>query len=173
MMTIFPKFTHISFLTIALLFVIAVALLLALTKSAAAEEPPGPVTLPPIAITPVDAEEGRKLFVSKACVACHSVNGVGGKAAPVLDAAADNQGVDILDFFARMWKGADAMVILQRRELGYSIDLTGSEIGDLAAFVSSLEHQQGFSMEEVPIYLRDWFVDDPKDWGEELPRFNQ
>ena len=172
-MTPFPKLPHMSILTIALFLVIAVGLLLVLTKSAAAETPLGPVTLPPIAITPVDAEKGRELFVSKACVACHSVNGVGGKAAPMLDAAAGNQDVDILDFFARMWKGADAMVILQRRELGYSIDLTASEIGDLAAFVSSLEHQKGFSMEEVPIYLRDWFVDDPKDWGKELPRFNQ
>lgn len=173
MMTPFPKLPHVTLVTIALLLVIVIGLLLTFTRSAAAEAPPGPVTLPPLAITPVDAEQGRKLFVSKACVACHSVNGVGGKAAPKLDAVADSSGVDILDFFARMWKGADAMVILQRRELGYSIELTGPEIGDLAAFVSSLDHQQDFSMEEVPIYLRDWFVDDPKDWGEELPRFNQ
>ena len=34
----------------------------------------------------MNSEEGRRLFAEKACVVCHSINGVGGTDAPMLDA---------------------------------------------------------------------------------------
>jgi len=63
------------------------------------------------------AEEGLKLFVGKGCVVCHAVNGVGGKAAPALDAETDSPYFDVFDFAARMWRGAPTMIVLQEMEL--------------------------------------------------------
>ena len=65
---------------------------------------------------------------------CHAVNGVGGKAAPPLDAVRDTRTIDVLEFAARMWRGAPTMIVLQEMELGYQIELTGEEIAHLAAF---------------------------------------
>ncbi len=115
----------------------------------------------PIVVPNVDAMRGRKLFVMKGCVTCHSVKGIGGKAAPALDADQDWPVVDLLDFAARMWRGAAAMQELQGIELGYQIELTGAEIGDLAAFAADPTAQQGFSKDEIPDLLKDWFLDVP------------
>ena len=40
-----------------------------------------------VAMPPIDPARGRKVFVEKGCVACHSVNGVGGDIGPSLDEA--------------------------------------------------------------------------------------
>ena len=72
-----------------------------------------------------DAERGRELFVGKGCVVCHAVNGVGGTVAPPLDAAPGITVLDPFGFMARMWRGADAMLLLQGMELGYHIEFTG------------------------------------------------
>ena len=123
-----------------------------------------------IVVPDVDAMRGRQLFVMRGCVTCHSVKGVGGKAAPALDASEDSDAVDLLDFAARMWRGASAMQELQEIELGYRIELTGNEIGDLAAFASDPVAQQGFTIDEVPDLLKDWFIDetywDEGEWPE-------
>jgi cytochrome c553 len=123
-----------------------------------------------IVVPDVDAMRGRQLFVMKGCVSCHSVKGVGGKAAPALDAPEDSESVDLLDFAARMWRGASAMQELQSIELGYRIELTGTEIGDLAAFASDPAAQRGFTIDEVPELLKDWFIDetywDEGEWPE-------
>ncbi len=116
---------------------------------------------PMIVVPDVDSLRGRRLFVMKGCVTCHSVKDVGGKAAPALDAPEESNSVNLLDFAARMWRGASAMQELQSIELGYRIDLTGNEIGDLAAFTSDPAAQQGFSIDEVPDLLKDWFIDEP------------
>ena len=108
----------------------------------------------------VDAMRGRRLFVMKGCVTCHSVKAVGGKVAPALDAPEENSSVNLLDFAARMWRGASAMQELQSIELGYRTELTGQEIGYLAAFASDPTVQQGFSIDEVPDLLKDWFIDE-------------
>lgn len=118
-----------------------------------------------IAIPDVDAMRGRRLFVMKGCVSCHSVKNVGGKAAPALDAPEESASVNLLDFAARMWRGAPAMQELQSIELGYRIELTGNEIGDLAAFASDPAAQEGFSIDEVPDLLKDWFIDE-RYWDE-------
>lgn len=118
-------------------------------------------TRPSIVVPDVDAARGRDLFVMKGCVTCHSVNEVGGKAAPALDAPKAGTTVDLLDFAARMWSGATAMQELQSIELGYRIDLDGGEIGDLAAFAGTAAAQSGFSIDEIPDLLKDWFIDEP------------
>jgi len=98
----------------------------------------------------MDAEEGRKQFAAKGCVVCHAVNGVGGTDAPMLDAEFMDTPMNPFDFAARMWRGADAMVELQRDELGDVIDLNGEELAAIIAFVHDAEEQKKFSEEDIP-----------------------
>ena len=89
-----------------------------------------------------DAARGRKLFASKGCVVCHSVNGVGGEDAPPLDAATMERPMNPFEFAAKMWRGADAMIYLQREELGEQIELTGDELSDIIAFPTVLKSNE-------------------------------
>ena len=131
------------------------------TATAAEGAPPSAQRQRQMIVVPdVDAMRGRRLFVMKGCISCHSIKGVGGRAAPALDAPEENTAVDLLNFAARMWRGASAMQELQALELGYRIELSGGEIGDLAIFVSDLAAQRDFSIDEVPDLLRDWFIDE-------------
>ncbi|MGI9421524.1 MAG: c-type cytochrome [Geminicoccaceae bacterium] len=117
-----------------------------------------------------DPEAGKTLFVDKGCVICHSVNGVGGRAALPLDAPPDGRKVDPMVFAAAMWDGASAMISLQFTELGYQIGITGAELRDLATFASDLETQATFSLDDIPEDLRPWIIDAPHwlddDWPE-------
>jgi cytochrome c len=106
----------------------------------------------------VDANRGRRLFVTKGCFICHSVKGVGGKAAPALDAASGSRAIDVLGFVARMWKGAPLMFELQSMELGYRIEFKPDEIADLAGFIGDARAQEGFSREEIPEVVQEWVV---------------
>lgn len=106
------------------------------------------------------AEEGLKLFVGKGCVVCHQVNGIGGKAAPALDADGEQPYFDVFDFAARMWRGAPTMILLQEMELGYQIDLTGDDLANLAAFAADPEVQNRFSEKDIPEVIRDWMIDE-------------
>ena len=115
---------------------------------------------PKLAIPLPNAEEGLHLFVGKGCVVCHAVNGVGGKAAPALDADSDQAYFDVFDFIARMWRGAPTMILLQEMEMGYQIDLDGEELAHLAAFASDAEVQSRFSEKDIPEVIRDWMVDE-------------
>jgi len=108
----------------------------------------------------VDADRGRQLFVIKGCVICHSINGVGGKPGPALDADSSRPYVDVFDFAARMWRGAAAMVVLQEMEFGYQIDLNGEELADIATFVADEEEQSKFSERDVPDFIKDWMTDE-------------
>ena len=105
-------------------------------------------------LTGADAARGRTLFVSKGCVACHAINEVGGTSAPPLDAEGAPGEVDPLDFVARMWRGAEAMIFMQQQELGAQLDLTGRELADIIAFVHDPEERQKFSEADVPPTLR-------------------
>ena len=135
---------------------LAAAMTLAASLAVAQDAPPPRIVLP----VP-DAERGRLLFTSKGCVVCHSINGIGGKAGPALDAGTDEDAIDPLGFAARMWRGASAMTILQSMEFGYEIELSGEEIADLAAFVATPDAQKGFSEDEIPELIRGWTVDEP------------
>lgn len=139
---------------------IATALLAVLAAGAAlAQEPTGSSFSLPVP----DAERGRTLFVNKGCVVCHSVNGVGGQAGPTLHATEPAGVFDPLDFAARMWRGADAMLALQNSEFGYQIELSGQDIADLAAFAESHDQQRDFSEDEIPEVMQGWSVDKTED----------
>jgi mono/diheme cytochrome c family protein len=98
----------------------------------------------------MDTVEGRSLFASKGCVVCHSINGVGGTDAPMLDAEFMEDAMNPFEFAARMWRGADAMVELQRDELGEVIELNGEELAAIIAFVHDAEEQAKFSNDDIP-----------------------
>ena len=133
------------------------------SSSAAAMEPTT-VVLPM-----VNADRGRRLFVTKGCVLCHAVNAAGGIAAPALDAGDGNEQLDVMDFVVRMWNGAQAMIELQALELGYQVELTGEEIGDLAAFAASPKAQRGFSMADIPDAMHGWIIEKPYWMGDGWP----
>lgn len=143
-----------------------------LTQAATAEETgsTSAVMGPKEIVLPlVDADQGRRLFVAKGCFLCHAINGIGGAAAPALNAPEDAGQLDLMSFVARMWAGASAMIELQSKELGYQIELSGDEIADLAAFSASPEAQRTFSMEEIPETMQDWIIEKPYWMGEGWP----
>ena len=101
-----------------------------------------------------DPARGRALFVTKGCVACHAINEIGGTSAPPLDAEFARGEVDPLDFVARMWRGAEAMIFMQQEDLGEQIDFTGQELADIIAFVHDPREQQKLSAADIPLELR-------------------
>lgn len=120
-----------------------------------------------------DAAMGRDLFVARGCVLCHAVNGVGGKAAPPLDAAEPAAALDPLAFAARMWQGAPAMVDLQTVELGYVIELSGDDIRDLAAFAAAPDEQKKLTRAALPEAIRDSLIDERYWETDEWPDYEQ
>ncbi|MBI1220819.1 MAG: c-type cytochrome [Rhodobacteraceae bacterium] len=101
-------------------------------------------------LPPMNAAAGRKLFASKGCVVCHSINGVGGTDAPKLDASTMKSPMDPFDFAAKMWHGAPAMIAMQQSELGAQIQFTGDELADIIAFAHDPAEQKKFSEADIP-----------------------
>jgi mono/diheme cytochrome c family protein len=149
-------------------FGIAGCLGLGLATAFAAGKPADEEAGPRLVVPLVDSAKGKRLFVDKGCVLCHSVNKVGGAAAAALDAPQGGRYVDLTEFMARMWRGAFAMIELQGMELGYQLDFTGAELGHIAAFLSDAGEQKGFSERDVPDIIRDMFIREPYEMGEGL-----
>ncbi len=103
----------------------------------------------------MDPARGRMLFASKGCVVCHAINGVGGNDAPALDATTMSRPMNPFEFAARMWRGAEAMIYLQREELGDQIELSGDELADIVAFAHSQEEQGKFSEADIPARVKE------------------
>jgi len=97
---------------------------------------------------------GRTLFASKGCVVCHSVNGVGGEDAPAFDASKMSPAMDPFDFMARMWRGAEPMIAMQKEELGAQIEFTGQDLADIIAFLHNRKEQKKFSKRDIPPRIR-------------------
>lgn len=113
----------------------------------------------------MDPARGRKLFASKGCVMCHSVNGVGGEHAPPLDASTMDRGMNPFEFAAKMWRGAEAMIVLQRDELGEQIEFTGDELADIIAFTHHPAEQKKFSEHDIPHRMQDLMAEAHGDGG--------
>jgi len=103
-----------------------------------------------LALPQMDPARGRKVFAEKGCVVCHSINRIGGEDAPPMDASTMSPMMNPFEFAAKMWDGAEAMVALQRDELGEPIELTGQDLADIIAFVHSHKEQVNFTEADVP-----------------------
>ena len=110
----------------------------------------GQMMSPGLMLPSMDSARGRALFAEKGCVVCHSINGVGGEDAPMLDAELMDEIMNPFEFAARMWRGAGAMVTMQEDELGGQIELTGQELADIIAFVHDAQEQAKFSEADIP-----------------------
>jgi mono/diheme cytochrome c family protein len=107
-----------------------------------------------LVVPPMDAARGRELFVETGCVACHSVNGIGGEIGPSLNAADMPSPMNTFEFAARMWRGAEAMTMMQQDMLGETISLTGQDLADLVAFAHDEEEQQKLTENQIPEHFR-------------------
>lgn len=106
--------------------------LIAYLTSASRELPAGPVY-----ILPGRAEAGRRLFESKNCIVCHSVNGRGGRRAPDL---ATRPRRDLLEFAATLWNKAPRMTSVMR-EVGVEIPrLEPGDMANIVAFLASVQY---------------------------------
>lgn len=118
------------------------------------DQGPHQMMSPGLMMPAMNPANGRKLFAAKGCVVCHSVNGVGGTDAPALDASTMQPMMDPFDFTARMWGGAEAMIAMQRDELGQQIQFTGQELADIIAFIHDAEEQKTFSEADIPAEIK-------------------
>ena len=98
---------------------------------------------------------GKQLFASKGCVVCHSINGVGGEDAPELDASTMAPQMNPFDFFAKMWRGAAPMIMMQMHELGDQITFTGQDLADIVAFVHNGQVQRSFTEDDIPPEIKE------------------
>jgi cytochrome c len=120
-------------------------------QAASSSQTATPKFLAPGLILPaMNPERGKMLFASKGCVVCHSVNGVGGTDAPKLDASIMPPAMNPFEFFAKMWRGAMPMIMMQQNEIGHQIEFTGQDLADIVAFVHNAEVQKTFSKDDIP-----------------------
>jgi hypothetical protein len=106
--------------------------------------------VPGLVLPKMNSQRGRELFVSKACVVCHAINGVGGQDAAPLDASTMDPSGNPFEFFARMWLGTKPMIAMQEERIGQQVDLTAEELGHIVAFIHDAAMQKSFSEQEIP-----------------------
>jgi len=110
----------------------------------------GPTELPGrLRLPKMDPERGKTLFVTKGCVACHAVNGVGGHDAPPLGADTMDQEMNPFEFAAKMWRSALGMIAMQEEAFGEQLTFTGDELADIAAFVHNDGVQHTFNERDL------------------------
>ena len=111
----------------------AVALYVAPALWATPATAPSPVQAAPGPYLPRDPEQGARLFVSKGCIQCHPVRGVGGSIGPDLGRA--TMGMDLTEIAAAMWNHAPSMA-LQMEVM--NIERPLFEAGEMSALVAFL-----------------------------------
>lgn len=121
--------------------------------------------LPDLVLPSMNPAKGRVYFATRACVVCHSVNGVGGKNAVALDIEVRPATVDVLGFISRMWRGGTPMLALQRRLFAEQIDLTAEELGDIIAFLHSPAEQDRFSKKDIPKFIQEFMAEREQEKG--------
>jgi mono/diheme cytochrome c family protein len=98
----------------------------------------GTVSAQPVLSPSQDPLAGSRVFGSKGCVKCHSVNGVGGKVAP--DLARTMRPRSFVDLATAMWNHIPNMTD-RMRQLGIARpQLDAKEAGDLVGFLYTLNY---------------------------------
>ena len=103
-----------------------------------------------LAMPMMNSERGMRLFATKGCVTCHSINGVGGHDVANLDAHTMEPVMNPFDFFAKMWAMAPIMIEAQEEAAGHQFLFTGDELADIIAFVHDDERQHEFTEALIP-----------------------
>jgi len=129
-------------------------------SSAPAGAQSGTAVAPGLVLPAMNAEHGKELFASKGCVVCHSINGVGGTDAAALDATTMDPVMNPFDFFAKMWLGAEPMIMMQHEELGHQIEFTGQDLADIVAFAHNLAVQKTFTEDDIPADIKEHMAKD-------------
>ena len=92
----------------------------------------------PLHVLPGRADEGRRLFVEKRCIECHSVRGQGGKVGPDLSEREIHK--SLTQFAAAMWNKAPAMMEAMKAR-GIAIPrLDAREMADLVAYLYAVRY---------------------------------
>ena len=129
---------------------------------------------PRLVIPIMNPIRGRTLFVSKGCIACHAINGVGGHDAPNMDAHTMNGLINPFDFAAKMWNHAPGMIAAQEGAFGGQVYFTGADLADIIAFVHHDAAQHDFTEKDLTAKARKLMQHDhggdtgPKAHAEEL-----
>ena len=98
----------------------------------------------------MDSAMGMRLFASKGCVTCHSINGVGGHNSARLDAHSMKPFMNPFEFVAKMWRMAPAMIAAQEEALGEQILFSGDEIAHIIGFLHDDSQQHKFKASMIP-----------------------
>jgi cytochrome c551/c552 len=107
-----------------------------------------------LAMPIMSPERGKKVFVNKGCVTCHSFNGVGGEDAPAMDIHTKEKLVNPFSFAAKMWDHAPGMIAAQEDELGGQLHFTGTQLADLTAFIHDADARRNFSKKDLTPRIR-------------------
>lgn len=88
---------------------------------------------------PASPERGKKIFETKSCIQCHSVQGKGGHVGPDLGTA-ERPSLTIVKFAGLMWNHSpDTWRLSQARSISRP-KLEGQDIADLVAYFASLQY---------------------------------
>jgi mono/diheme cytochrome c family protein len=140
---------------LAAISAIGVAGLLSGLPAAAHAGGTGAEISPGLNMPTMDPIKGKALFVSKGCVVCHSVNGVGGTDAPQIDASVMSSKMNPFDFVAKMWNHSQGMVAMQQNELGGQITFeNGQQIADIIAFLHDADVQKTLIQGDLPADIK-------------------
>lgn len=99
---------------------------------------PGTVGDERVYVLPGSANNGRRLFIDKGCLECHSVRRVGGHVGP--DLADRALGSSVLDLAAQMWNKAPAMTAAMQARAIPTPQLRPGEMADILAFLYSVRY---------------------------------
>jgi mono/diheme cytochrome c family protein len=109
--------------------------LIAYLRQASPGPPQGPMY-----VLPGRAELGRKWFVEKGCLECHSIRGQGGGRAP--DLAGRARPPSLSEFSSMIWNKAPAMLRMMRTQGTDVPQLEVSQMADIVAYLYSIRYFQ-------------------------------
>lgn len=107
-----------------------------------------------IEIAKADPTVGRDLFIKKACVACHKVNGVGGPHPLNYVAGPKDPAVAAAVLLAEMWNRAELMAPMQRMHFGALTKVEPTEAAHMAAFLFDKREQAKLTEDQIPESIR-------------------
>lgn len=92
----------------------------------------------PVYVLPGRAAEGQTLFAVKRCVECHSIGGRGGQGGP--DLLNRDARMTLMDFAAKIWNKAPAMLASMRPRDIPPPQLRPDEMADIVAYLYSVRY---------------------------------